>query len=59
MGSVGQQIVLLCQGGGIRGRKLPDLIEREAEGKEAEQGGVCPVQACSPVSVKADWHLAH
>lgn len=59
IGGVGQQTVLLCQGGGIRGRNLSDLIGREAEGKEAEEGGGCPAQACSPVSLKADWHLAH
>ena len=38
MGGGGQQIVLLCQGGGIRGRNLPGLIwrvgKRRGEGKE-------------------------
>lgn len=59
MGGVGQQIVLLCQGGGIRGRNLPGLIWRGVGGGKAGREGAAPVQACSPVSVKADWHLAH
>lgn len=39
----------------IRGRILPGLIWRE--GEERGKEGATPVEACSPVSVKAGWHL--